>query len=107
MNKLSEEQINDLLIDYDISKVLITKIENILEGYNFNEMEYYSIIVEIVSEYQSYKINKSLNSELARPYHGLKDIIVKVLYYKLRNSTYDKSKYETEIKKLILSLTEK
>lgn len=104
MNKLSEEQINEILVDYDVSKEIINKLEDILEGYTFNENEYYNIIVEIVSEYQSYLINKSLNSDLARPYNGLKDIIIKVLKYKLKNSPYDDLTYETEIRRLILTV---
>ena len=106
MNKLSEEQINELLNEYDIDVDTIELLENLFSDYRFNEFEYFNIIAEIVSEYQTLKINKELQSSLAEPYENLKDIIIKVLKYKLRNVTHNNSKYEIEIKKLILELNE-
>jgi predicted GTPase len=105
MNKLSEDQINDLLSQYDISIEMIEIIEDTFRDLIIEDYEYYLLISEVVSEYQSFIINKELNSDLATPYKNLKDIIIKVLNYKLKGVTEENSKYENEVNSLILRLT--
>lgn len=107
MNKLSEEQINELLNQYDISIDLIEIIEDTFRNLKIEDYEYYLLVSEVVSEYQSYTINKELNSTLAKPYKNLKDIIIKVLNYKLKSVAEEDSKYENEVNSLILRLTDK
>lgn len=105
MNKLSEDQINDLLSQYDISIDMIEIIEDTFRDLIIEDYEYYLLVSEVVSEYQSFIINKELKSSLAEPYKNLKDIIIKVLNYKLRGVTEENSKYENEVNSLILRLT--
>jgi len=105
MNKLSEEQINYLLEQYDISLEMIEIIEDTFEYLKVEDYEYYILVSEVISEYQSFIINKELNSDLAAPYKNLKDIIIKVLNYKLRSVTEENSKYENEVNALVLRLT--
>ena len=107
MNKLSEEQINELLTQYDITIDLIEMIEDIFRNLDIEDFEYYILVSEVVSEYQSYTINKELNSSLAKPYKNLKDIIIKVLNYKLKGVAEEDSKYENEVNSLILRLINK
>ena len=107
MNKLSENQINYLLEQNDISLDMIEIIEDTFKNLKIEDYEYYILVSEVVSEYQSFIINKELNSDLAAPYKNLKDIIIKVLNYKLKGVTEENSKYEKEVNSLILRLTDK
>ena len=54
MNKLSEDQINDLLSQYDISIDMIEIIEDTFEYLIIEDYEYYLLVSEVVSEYQSF-----------------------------------------------------
>ena len=105
MNRLSEEQVNYLLNEYDVNLDIIELLDDVFSEYLFSPCEFYNLIEEIISEYQSSKINEEVNSELVIPYSNLKDIIKKVLNYKLRGITHE-SRYEVEVKSLILRLTD-
>ena len=107
MNKLSEEQINYLLEHYDTTIDIIEIIEDTFRNLKIEDYEYYILVLEVVSEYQSFNINKELKSSLAEPYKNLKDIIIKVLNFKLKSVTEENSKYEDEVNSLILILTNK
>lgn len=134
MNKLSDEQKNYLLNQYEITIEVLEYIEDTLHDLNIQDFEYFLLVSEIVSEYQSFIFNKELEKELYlanliiseivegyqnfipnkntkislySPYNNLKDIIIKVLKYKLISVVEENSKYENEVNSLILRLTDK
>ena len=105
MNKLSNEEVEELINDFGTRRGIIAKIEEILKDYDFSKEEYSLLIHEIISEYQTLKFNKIIKSEMTGSYKSLKDIIIKVLLYKLKDVMTENTIYEKEVNALILRLT--
>jgi len=105
VNKLSEEQKNEIINQYDIDSEMLDLIEDVFRNLKIEDFEYYYLVIEVASEYQTYKFNKELDSSLAESYNNLRDVIVKVLKYKLKSSSIENSNYENELNSLILKLT--
>mgnify|MGYP003509353454 CR=1 FL=1 len=57
MNKLTQEQIEFLLDQYDVTEETISTIEKIFEDLNIEDFQYFILVAEVVSEYQSFKLN--------------------------------------------------
>lgn len=105
MNKLTEEELELLSTDFEIRKGIINKIEEIINKYDFTHEEYYTLIYDIISEYETLKFNKSVESNITGSYKSLKDITIKVLLFKQKEVTRESTTYENEVNKLILKLT--
>ena len=92
MNRLTKNQINSIVEEYGASYEIIERIEEVLTEINFNKEDYLELIIEIVSEYETNELKKSIlatekieqTTKTKEIYQDLKEIMEHVLKFKLR-----------------------
>lgn len=105
MNELTEEQKECILLEYGTTNEIIKRIETVLCDIPFTEEEYFELITEIVSEYETNQLKKSLinpkdKNSKKEIYKNLKEIIIHVLKFKLNSYSEEQKNYKILIKTL-------
>ena len=101
MNQLTEEQTSYIINEYGGTKELIEKLEKILNVHDFTEEEYFEIIIDLISEYETNNLKNSQKHETV--YKSLKQIIEGVLKFKMKEFRENERTYnelENVIKKV-------
>ena len=99
MNKLTKDQVEEIVNEYGSSKWAIAKLERIFGEFDFTEEEYINLITEIAAEYEINNTYKEING--SKRYTSLKDAIIKVINYQLNETFGDTTIYSNQMKKVL------